>query len=113
MTPTQRPPLGTRALSGPGGRSGSGEKTGRSDLSDETRERGEDLGIGGVYLLCPVLICLILKLMKTLDPPFELKEKIIILRRIQKINFINVLQMYRCVNMSSLRCVECPVINFN
>ena len=35
--------------------------------------------IEGVYLLCPALIGLILKLMKTLDPPFELKKKNIII----------------------------------
>ena len=41
LTPPRRPPPVTRAQSEPGARSGSGEKTGRSDLRDERRERGE------------------------------------------------------------------------
>ena len=48
---------------------------------DERREGGEDRGWRlkvFVYLLCPALIGLNLMLMKSLDPPFELKNKKII-----------------------------------
>ena len=76
-------PRGSRRGAGlwadPRGGAGAEKKWGEATWATRP-ERGVRTGeIEGVYLLCPALIGLILKLMKTLDPPFELKKKNIII----------------------------------
>ena len=106
---------GQRPSSCPGGRPGPRRgaglwaNPGRGARAEEKRgeatwERREERGgmrtgvkiKGFVYLLCPALIGLNLMLMKSLDPPFELKNKIIIFL-LFLMNCHRGFKMYDCV----------------
>lgn len=54
---------------------------------------------GFVYLLCPALIGLNLMLMKSLDPPFELKNKKIIFLLLFLIN-CQIIVVSKCMTVS-------------